>query len=66
MAAVWGSFSTTTCPGTTQGRQRSGMVVGSSVEGRQLVDPEDASIAWLALQMVMKALGHPEELGRTA
>jgi len=42
------------------------VVAGGSVERRQLVDPEDVSIAGLALQMVMKALGHPEELGRTA
>ena len=48
------------------GRQQPGVLVGSLVQGRQLVDPEDVAIAWLALQMVMKTLGHPEELGRTA
>ena len=48
------------------GRQRPGVMVSSPVEGRELVDPEDASIAWLAMQLVVKALGHPEELGRTA
>jgi hypothetical protein len=66
MVAVWGSFSTTTSPGPTRGRQRPGVMVSSPVEGRELVDPEDASIAWLAMQLVVKALGHPEELGRTA
>ena len=49
-----------------QGRQRPGVVKGSPVQRRQLLDPEHVTIARLALQMVMKTLGHPEELARTA
>ena len=49
-----------------QGRQRPGVAEGGPVEHRQLPGPEHAAIAWLAVQMVMKALGHLEEPGRTA
>ncbi len=52
--------------GGDQGRQRPGVVEGSPVQRRQLLDPEHVTIAWLALQMVMEALGHPEELAGTA
>ena len=51
--------------GGDQGRQRPGVVEGSPVQRRQLLDPEHVTIARLALQMVMKALGYPEELART-
>jgi hypothetical protein len=40
------------------------VVQGGPVQRRQLLDPEHVAIAGLALQMVMKALGHPEELTR--
>ena len=52
-------------PGSEQRRQRPCVVIGRSVERRELVHPEDVSIAWLALQMIIEALGHPEELDRT-
>jgi len=35
------------------------MVEGGPVQRRQLLDPEHVTIARLALQVVMKALGHP-------
>ena len=52
--------------GGDQRRQRPGVIEGSPVQRRQPLDPEHAAIAWLALQMVMKPPGHPEELARTA
>ena len=58
MAAVCGSFSTTTSPGGDQGRQRPGVAEGGPVQRRQLLDPEHVTIARLALQVAMKALGH--------
>ena len=42
--------------GGDQGRQRPGVVEGSAVQRRQLLDPEHVAIARLALQVVMKAL----------
>ena len=65
IAADWGSLSTTTSPGASRDANARGMVIGSSIERRELVHPKGVSIAWLALQMIMKALGHPEELDRT-
>ena len=52
--------------GGDQGRQRPGVGQGSPVQRRQLLDPEHVTIARLALQMIMKALSHPEELTGTA